>query len=121
LHDAPLIESQANLVEFEQLFQELERARTVAEAEYQRRRNDEERHRRITVRNWLSAASTDADQDRCVNARKDYPGSGHWLLENNRMQAWFNTEFCATPLLWLYGIPGAGLVPFHQIWTQPLF
>lgn len=105
-----LVESQANLVEFEELFQALERARATAEAEYQRRTEDEERHRQIIVRNWLSAASTDADQEKGLNARKDCPNSGRWLLENQYMQAWFNVEFCTTPMLWLNGIPGAGTV-----------
>ena len=111
-----LVESQANLLEFEQLFREMEKARTAAEADYQCRTIEEERHRRITVRNWLSAASVDTDQEKGVNARKDCPGSGRWLLEHNCMQAWFNMEFCATPLLWLSGIPGAGLVFFYQSW-----
>jgi hypothetical protein len=86
----------------------------MAEAEYQRHRDDEERHRRIIVRNWLSAASIDADQETSANARKDCPDSGRWLLKSNYMQAWFNAEYCATPLLWLNGIPGAGLASFRQ-------
>jgi len=109
-----LIESQANLLEFEQLFQEMEKARTTAEAEYQRRAIEEERYRRIAVRHWLSAANVDDDQERGVIARKDCPGSGRWLLGHNCMQAWFNVEFCATPLLWLNGIPGAGLASVYQ-------
>jgi hypothetical protein len=109
-----LVESQANLIEFEQLFEELERARVTAEAEYQRRKDDEDRHRRVMVRNWLSAASVEADQEAGINARKNYPESGRWLLGNSRMQAWLNAEFCAVTLLWLHGIPGAGLIFFHQ-------
>jgi len=103
-----LVESQANLVEFEQLFHQMEMGRAEAKADFQRRKEEEERNRRITVRNWLSAASTDVDQERGVSARKHNPGSGRWLLDNNQVQGWFNPEFCSVPLVWINGIPGAG-------------
>jgi hypothetical protein len=103
-----LVESQANLVEFEQLFHQMEVGRAAAEADFQRRNEEDEKHRRITVRNWLSAASTDVDQERGVTTRRQNADSGRWLLDNNRVQSWFNPEFCSAPLLWINGIPGAG-------------
>lgn len=103
-----LVESQANLIEFEQLFQELQRQRVAAEAEFKHGRAEEKRQRRIVVRNWFSAAGTDSDQVKGLETRKAYPGSGCWLLKNNLMQAWINPEFCSIPLLWVNGIPGAG-------------
>ncbi len=103
-----LVESQANLVEFEQLFHQMEMGRAAAEADFKRRNEEEERHRRITVRNWLSAANTDVDQERGVTTRKQNPESGRWLLENNLLQSWFSPDLCSVPLLWINGIPGAG-------------
>jgi hypothetical protein len=103
-----LVESQANLVEFEQLFHQMEMGRAAAKADFQRLKEEEERNRRIAVRNWLSAACTDVDQERGVSVRKHNPGSGRWLLGNNQVQGWFNPEFCSAPLVWINGIPGAG-------------
>jgi hypothetical protein len=103
-----LVESQANLVEFEQLFHQMEMGRAAAEADFQRRKEEDGRNRRITVRNWLSAASTDVDQDRGVSSRSLNPDSGRWLLRNNQVQGWFSPELCSESLLWIHGIPGAG-------------
>jgi hypothetical protein len=103
-----LVESQANLVEFEQLFHQMEMGRAAAEADFQRRNEEEQRHRRITVRNWLSAACTDVDQEKGVTTREQSPGSGRWILQNSRIQGWFNQELSSTSLLWINGIPGAG-------------
>jgi hypothetical protein len=100
-----LVEGQANLAQFE----EFQRARVTAEAEFRNLQDAEQRHRRITVRDWLSAANTDIDQEKGANVRSDYPNTGRWLLANHHMQAWLNPEFCSTPLLWLNGIPGAGM------------
>jgi hypothetical protein len=100
-----LVESQANLSQFE----EFQRARTAAEAEFRNLQDAEQSHRRIAVRDWLSAANTDIDQEKGANIRSDYPDTGRWLLVHHHMQAWLDPEFCATPLLWLNGIPGAGM------------
>ena len=86
----------------------MEMGRAAAKADFQRRKEEEIRNRRIAVRNWLSAASTDIDQERGVTTRKQNPGSGRWLLENKQVQGWFNPESCLVPLVWINGIPGAG-------------
>jgi hypothetical protein len=103
-----LVESQVNLVEFEQLFHQMEMGRAASKADFQRRNEEEERYRRITVRNWLSMASTDVDQEKGVAAREQNPGSGRWLLENNQVQSWLTPELCPEALLWINGIPRAG-------------
>ncbi|KAH8691089.1 hypothetical protein GQ44DRAFT_636325, partial [Phaeosphaeriaceae sp. PMI808] len=36
------------------------------------------------------------------------PGTGDWLLGNERFSSWFNPYPRTAPLLWLSGIPGAG-------------
>ncbi|KAI9779019.1 MAG: hypothetical protein M1816_003779 [Peltula sp. TS41687] len=103
-----LLENHANLIQFEQLYQELQIQRTAAEAEICRNKAGEEGQRRLSVWSWLSAARSESDQEKGVDTRKDYPDSGRWLLRSNLMQAWLNPEFCSTPLLWVNGIPGAG-------------
>jgi hypothetical protein len=95
-------------------FEQMQEARMAAEADFQRRRQEEERRGRMAVRSWLSAANTDADQERYTEFRKDYPGSGHWLLADGRMRDWFDGS--SASVLWINGIPGAGSLPFcHSV------
>ncbi|XTI89154.1 hypothetical protein V2W45_1469393 [Cenococcum geophilum] len=114
-----LVESQANLIQFkqlkeanlahfEQLFQELHAARLKAEAE-SRSIEDMEKSRRLgTLRAWLSAAPASSDYENFIRKLKDYPESGLWLANDDRIQSWLNPDTCGSPLLWVNGIPGAG-------------
>jgi len=117
-----LVESQANLIQFkqlkeanlahfEQLFQELHAARLKAEAE-SRSIEDMEKSRRLgTLRAWLSAAPASSDYENFIRKLKDYPESGLWLANDDRIQSWLNPDTCGSPLLWVNGIPGAGASP----------
>ena len=99
---------EANLVHFEQLFQELHTARLKAEAE-SRSFEDVEKSRRLGIlRSWLSAAPASSDYENFIRKLKDYPESGLWLAHDDRMQSWLNPDTCGSPLLWVNGIPGAG-------------
>jgi len=99
-----LIESQASIVEFE----EIQKLRKVADAEFQNARDADLDRRRSKVMQWLSPASSETIQEGCEKARSEYPGTGQWLLRDDRFQSWFDPSFCSNPLLWLSGIPGAG-------------
>ena len=110
-----LVESQASIVQFEELFQELQRGRVRAEAEFRSLKDVEKSRRLNTVGVWLSAASASVDQEMYSKKRRKYPWSGRWLLNDNRFQAWFDPEACATPLLWVNGIPGAGVLSFPSL------
>jgi hypothetical protein len=103
-----LVESQASIAEFEQLFNELERARVTAEKQHQLQNENEQCHRRAMVQSWLSAAGFEHDQERGREARKDRPTSGSWLLKEIPMKKWLDPAFSAQPFLWLSGIPGSG-------------
>jgi hypothetical protein len=99
-----LIESQASIVEFE----EIQKLRKVADVEFQNARDADLDRRRSKVMQWLSPASSETIQEGCEKARWEYPGTGQWLLRDDRFQRWFDPSFCSNPLLWLSGIPGAG-------------
>ena len=99
-----LVESQASLLHFD----EFQRARTAAEAEVRRIRAEEEKQRQVAVRTWLSAASTEVDQENYASIRAEYPDTGRWLLNQTYVQAWCDPDSTSTPLLWMKGIPGAG-------------
>ncbi|KAH8789515.1 hypothetical protein F5882DRAFT_354269 [Hyaloscypha sp. PMI_1271] len=99
-----LIESQAGIVEFE----EIQKIRKLAEVEFQNARDADLDRRRSKVLQWLSPASSETIQEGCEKARSEYPRTGEWLLTDDKFSKWFHPNFCSNPLLWLSGIPGAG-------------
>jgi hypothetical protein len=103
-----LIESQANVVQFEQLFQELQRGTKISEAEFERLREEEKLWRLNFVKSWLSPANTNADQRICASKWRKYPMTGRWILDDSLMKAWLDYDTCVMNLLWINGIPGAG-------------
>lgn len=71
---------------------------------------DEQENRRLReVFAWLSAPNVENDQHDYSKIRKEYPGTGRWLLRVRAFEEWFDPR-CPTipPLLWMTGIPGAG-------------
>lgn len=102
---ARLLDSHATVAEIEETIS----FRAKAEAEMVEAKEREQLHRRTFVTNWLSAASSQAIQVSGEKARSICPRSGHWLLSDKRFVDWFHPKYCTTPLLWLSGIPGAGL------------
>ncbi len=100
-----LLESQANITQFE----ESQRARAAAEAEFRTLREYEMKRRQAEVRAWLSAADAEVDQENAAFVRAEYPSTGLWLLKHNQIEAWCDPNTSAMPLLWMNGIPGAGM------------
>lgn len=99
-----LIESQANLLQFNAVC----RTRDLAEVVLNEQRAGENHRRREVVHQWLSAANCESDHETYVKLRQECKGTGNWLFQKNRFRSWFDPNFCSTHLLWLNGIPGAG-------------
>jgi hypothetical protein len=99
-----LIQSQATITQFTEVLKTQEVALHVLETQ----KENEIHRRRDVVRNWLAAANCEADQETYASIRRKHPGTGHWLLRNDRFSSWFDPMYCVTHLLWLNGIPGAG-------------
>ncbi|KAK7397580.1 hypothetical protein QQX98_013055 [Neonectria punicea] len=99
-----LVESQASIVQFD----ETQKQRRLAEISFQGLQNVYFRQRLHDVKQWLSPYNSKLQHDMCAKAKAECPGSGAWLLGDNRFKAWFDPIYCTTPLLWLNGIPGAG-------------
>jgi len=89
-------------------FQESQKLRAMAETKFREMQDEYFRRRWPNAQAWLSAYNSTAQQDACLAAKADCPGSGQWLLDDDRFKKWFHPTFCSTPLLWLNGIPGAG-------------
>lgn len=99
-----LIQSQATITQFTEVLRIQEAAKLAMDSQ----KKAEVQRRREVVRQWLSAANCEADQETFAGIRNGFPRSGQWLLKTNRFVSWFDPLYCQTHLLWLNGIPGAG-------------
>jgi hypothetical protein len=99
-----LVETQASLYQFE----EVQRLRVIAEAEFCGLREAEDLRRHSTVQDWLSAANVEEDQEIKSSVRAEYLGVCRWILDDHRVQDWLDLNLHSSRLLWINGIPGAG-------------
>jgi hypothetical protein len=88
---------------------EIKKTREAAEVQVRGMRKAQVEHMQMVVHSWLSAASSDVDQENAMKVREDYPDTGRWLLKQSQIRAWCDPGSSSTPLLWLNGIPGAGM------------
>jgi hypothetical protein len=100
-----LIESQASLLEFQQS----QAARALLEEQFSKMQEDERKRQLVAVTAWLSAANSSLDQKNAASERSEYPETGRWLLDNHKMKLWLDSDSSSIPLLWINGIPGAGM------------
>ena len=66
-------------------------------------------NKRITVTNWLSAADARLDQEVSASIRCDNPSTGLWVLQDDKMKPWLDPNNQMSPMLWMNGMPGAGM------------
>lgn len=99
---AQLGNSEVNRQALDELLRALEQA--------QDNLNKQERDRRelqvVSVEKWLAAAYSDMFQDLAFGMR--YQETGSWILRQRNISDWIHDEFPRSPVLWMYGIPGAG-------------
>lgn len=106
-----LIISQASLVQFE----EIQNLRCQSQRYFEEHRSNEINRKRLRIRQWLCALDVQGRHEDISRSR--YGKSGEWLLKDPRFVKWFDFDFCAEPLLWLSGIPGAGEHP--HVYMRP--
>lgn len=101
-----LIESQAGLVQIA----DSQESRRLVDDRHNAEVQHESLRRSRTVFNWLRAPDVDGNQYNLTKTRADNPGTGRWLLDNQAFKDWFDPNYPKIPpLLWLNGIPGAGM------------
>lgn len=100
-----LVDGSANLTQF----LESQSLRNEENSKFERAAKDNEDERRRVVQEWLSPANCEIQQNHHRTKRSFCADAGRWLLEHVQFQKWFSPDKCATPLLWLSGIPGAGI------------
>ena len=100
-----LIESHANVLEI----QAASTARELAEKAFQEADSARKDNQRIVVRTWLSARNVQLDHDVYTGVREAYPSTGLWVLQKTAVAAWHDNEHPSGSLVWIHGIPGAGM------------
>lgn len=84
--------------------------RAKAIADDQKREEDEARRKHREVLQWFSAAeTTESDQQRYSETRRQYSGTGDWILENEKVKNWREEDTPISSILWMNGKPGAGM------------
>jgi hypothetical protein len=119
-----LIESQANLLHFQQYqgdslkvldhIQQYQHDRLIVLDQLWRWEEAERHKKYIAVMEWVAGAQTKIDHDSACDARSGYPRSGRWILKNPHLENWKAADPPLYSILWLKGIPGAGM------WKLPL-
>jgi hypothetical protein len=70
----------------------------------------EEDRKYLAVLEWLSGAnSTVLDHYTFRGRRTEYAGSGDWILKHEKVQNWMEPDTPESSVLWINGIPGAGI------------
>ena len=102
-----LVESQASLVEYEQS----NAARVIAQSSFEDAAKAERLRRLLAVIEKINAPSTIADHEAFTELRQEYPPSGRWILQHPFFRNWKDFTCPHADLLWINGIPGAGILP----------
>jgi len=100
-----LIESGASIKEFE----EIQNIRQADINTFEKHMEDQDVRRRDMVKSWLCHFNCETQQQDHRETRKVCKDPGRWLIDDPRFQEWFSPDYCSKPLLWLNGIPGAGM------------
>jgi hypothetical protein len=103
-----LIESQATLLHFQQY--QADRIRLLDDLDRSEKGELHKKYREVLE--WVSGGKTIVDHESACEARSEYPDSGRWILKNNKLQNWRHADTPISSLLWLNGIPGAGMLTF---------
>ncbi|KAK8130901.1 hypothetical protein PG984_007339 [Apiospora sp. TS-2023a] len=99
-----LIENRASLIEFE----EVQRIRKQIKDGFSQgaQATLDRQHREVLQ--WLAPTLPWERHEIHRRPREEDSAAGKWLLDDTRFQMWSDKDYCATPLLWLNGKPGAG-------------
>ena len=100
-----LIKNQATFEEFEAV----QSVRVMQAEQLKQQKEEASRQRQARVRSWLSAEDMKLEHEDYTEVRRDFPGTGRWILEKRPVKRWLDLDDNHSSLLWLTGIPGAGM------------
>ena len=91
-------------------FQEAQDARVRTSREFEAQKSSDDRQRRFFVIDWLSNISCQEQNEELRHKRRLYPESTRWIFSTAQLVEWFSGSESSNPVLWIFGIPGAGRV-----------
>lgn len=103
-----LIESQATLLHLQQ-YQD-DRVKLLDGLDRTEKAENNRKYKEVLE--WVSGAKSMVDHESTCEVRSDYPESGKWILKNEKFRNWRHAEGPISSVLWLNGIPGAGMFTF---------
>lgn len=109
-----LQESKEHFQEYRRNFQEYRRDMSKLRQDLESRVEEENRKKYVQVMEWLSDIQNGKDQngndhESFCRIREEYPGTGLWILRHQHVPTWKEAEPPVSSILWLNGIPGAGM------------
>lgn len=70
---------------------------------------EEQEKKLLTVKEWLATgAHSEQDQETFSLIRTEFSATAQWIIKNHAVVKWMKDDVPSTPVLWMYGIPGAG-------------
>lgn len=103
-----LIENQVSFIDFETVRKD----DLISALALEREKQAQDEHCRDTVRHWLSPFDFEAEHLCHREKRQICEDPGRWLLNTAEFKTWASHTDCLNPLLWLSGIPGAGMAVY---------
>ncbi|KAF7947217.1 uncharacterized protein EAE97_004466 [Botrytis byssoidea] len=88
--------------------QEYQRVHLNHKKQFEAIEKEDTKRQRLALLDWLASTDPIPDHEFAVFMRADYPSSGNWILQENKIKAWLDPQQLTVPLLWINGIPGAG-------------
>ena len=85
----------------------------IAQNSFEDAAKAERLRRLLAVTEKINAPSTLTDHEVLTELRQEYPASGRWILQHPFFRNWKDFTCPHADLLWINGIPGAGILPFH--------
>lgn len=63
----------------------------------------------VAVRNWIGGQPFSTHHDTVYSVHEAHPATGNWILSQKEVSAWMFEDVPRKSILWLHGIPGAGM------------
>lgn len=82
------------------------------------REKDERERNQAEVQKWLAAPSPTHEHEQACGKRKDAEHSGDWLFQKSQVKDWKEKDTPESSILWLHGIPGAGMWSHIRCYSQ---
>ena len=92
----------------------------IRRQEAKQREVERKRERKIEVLQWVAAATMSDLHESFRQTRRSCPGSGQWIIDRERLRHWKDSDTPNNSVLWLHGIPGAGVLPITRTETTGL-